>query len=63
MDEAFALLRRKPCKETIQASAEKTVRELKFSNCPVCSPRIYECMHEFSELFSKKVEETVSNVS
>ena len=63
MEETFTALRDKPCKETVKASAEKTVQTVKTRNCPVCSPKITEGMRDFLDLFTRKVEETVSQVS
>jgi hypothetical protein len=63
MEETFLALRDKPCKETVQASAEKTVQTIKARNCQACSPKITEGMRDFLDLFMKKIEETVSQVS
>ena len=63
MTETFIALQDKPCKATVQVSAEKTVRAVKARSCDVCSTHITEGMRDFSELFSRKVEETVSQVS
>ena len=63
MEETFIALRDKPCKETVQASAEKTVQTVKARNCQACSPKITEGMRDFLDLFTRKIEETVSQVS
>ena len=63
MEETFVELRDKPCKATVQASAEKTVQAVKARNCQTCSPKITEGMRDFSDLFVRKIEETISQVS
>ena len=63
MEETFLALRDKPCKETVQASAEKTVQTVKARNCQACSPKVTEGMRDFLDLFTRKLEETVSQVS
>ena len=63
MEETFTALREKPCESTLQASAEKTVREVKAKKCRACSPKIAEGMRDFVELFARKMEEAVSQVS
>ena len=63
MEETFAALRDKPCKETVKACAEKTVQTVKSRDCQACSPKITEGMREFLEFFTRKIEETVSQVS
>ena len=63
MEETFTALRDKPCKSTVQASAEKTVQEVKASGCGACSPKVTEGMHELVKLFSRTIEKTVSQVS
>ena len=63
MGETFIALRDKPCKSTVQASAEKTVQEVKARDCGACSPKVTEGMRDFVELFARKIEETVSQVS
>ena len=63
MEQAFTELRVKPCKATVQAAAEKTVQIVRARNCRACSSAINEGMRGFSDLFAKKVEETVSQVS
>ena len=63
MEEVFTALRDKPCKEAMRAIAEKTVQTVKARNCPVCSPRITEGMRDFLEMFGRKIEERVSQVS
>ena len=63
MGEVFTALRDKPCKKTVNTIAEKTVRTVKARDCPVCSPRITEGMRDFLEMFGRKIEETVSQVS
>ena len=62
MEEAFTALRDKPCKATVQAFSEKTVQSVKAQGCPGCAPKVTEEMRDFSELFARKVEETVSQV-
>jgi hypothetical protein len=62
MEETFIALRDKPCKETMQASAEKTVQTVKARNCEACSPKVTKGMHDFVDLFTRKIEETVSQV-
>ncbi|KIJ04570.1 hypothetical protein PAXINDRAFT_22135 [Paxillus involutus ATCC 200175] len=63
MEETFLALRDKPCGATILAAAEKTVQHVKGLNCDACSPRVAEGMRDFSALFVRKVEETVSKVT
>ena len=63
MEETFAALREKPCKATVQASAEKTVQIVKAQKCKICSSHITESMRSFVDLFARKIEETVSEVS
>ena len=63
MEETFLTLRDKPCKETVQASVEKTVQTVKARNCQACSPKITEGMRDFLDLFARKIEETVFQVS
>jgi hypothetical protein len=63
MEETFTALRDKPCKETVKFSAEKTVQTVKVRGCQTCSPKITECMRDFLDLFTRKIEETVSQVS
>ena len=63
MEETFLALRDKPCKETVQALAEKTVQTVKARNCQTCSPKVTEGMRDFLDLFTRKIEETVSQVS
>ncbi|KAF8557936.1 hypothetical protein OG21DRAFT_1481931 [Imleria badia] len=62
MVETFAALRDKPCKETVQASAEKTVQNVKGRNCRVCAPQVTEGMRDFLDLFTRKIEEAVSQI-
>ena len=63
MEETFTALRDKPCKKTVQASAEKAVQAVKAEDCQACSPKVTEGMRDFVELFARKVDETVSQVS
>ena len=63
MEEVFTVLRDKPCKLTVQACAEKTVQAVKAQNCQACSPKITEGMRDFVDLFVRKIEEVVSQVS
>ena len=63
MEETFAALREKPCKATVQASAEKMVPTVKAQKCQICSSHITEGMRGFVDLFARKIEETVSQVS
>lgn len=63
MEETFAALRDKPCKESVQASAEKTVQTVKERDCQACSAKITEGMRDFVDLFTRKIEEVVSQVS
>ncbi|KAH0836777.1 hypothetical protein J3R83DRAFT_8526 [Lanmaoa asiatica] len=63
LEETFLALRDKPCKETVQAAAEKTAQSVKARNCEACSPRVTEGMRDFSDLFARKVEEVVSQVN
>ena len=62
MEETFTALRDKPCKETVKASAEKAVQTVKAQNCQLCSVKITEGMRDFVDLFTRKIEETVSQV-
>ena len=62
MEETFTALRDKPCKETVKASAEKTMQTVKARSCRVCSVKITEGMRDFLDLFTGKIEETVSQV-
>ena len=63
MEETFAALREKPCKATVQAFAEKTVQTVKARKCQTCSSQITEGMRELVDLLTRKIEETVSQVS
>ena len=63
MQETFTVLQDKPCKETLKACAEETVQAVKARNCQVCSPKVTEGMRDFVELFTRKIEDTVSQVS
>ncbi|KAF8555634.1 hypothetical protein OG21DRAFT_1460656 [Imleria badia] len=62
MEETFTALRDKPCKETVKVSAEKTMQTVKTGNCTVCSSKIAQGMHDFLDLFTRKIEETVSQI-
>ncbi|KAF8555641.1 hypothetical protein OG21DRAFT_1476426 [Imleria badia] len=62
MEETFLGLQDKPCKETVQASVEKTVQTVRARNCQACSPRIAEGMRDFLDFFTGKIEETVSQI-
>ncbi|KAI9464708.1 hypothetical protein HD554DRAFT_1249843 [Boletus coccyginus] len=62
MEETFTTLRDKPCKGTVQACGEKAVQTVKARNCPACSPRVAEGMRDLVNLFTRKVEETVSQI-
>ncbi|KAG6381736.1 hypothetical protein JVT61DRAFT_341 [Boletus reticuloceps] len=62
MEETFTALRDKPCKETVQASADKTVQTVKARNCQDCSTRITEGMRDFLELFTRKIDESISQI-
>ena len=63
MDETFTALRDKPCKATVQVFAETTVQTVKARNCSTCSPKITEGMRDFLNLFTRKIDETISQVS
>ena len=63
VEETFTALRDKPCRATVQASAERTVQAVKAKNCQACSPKVTEGMRDFLDLFTRKIEETVSQVS
>ena len=63
MERMFTTLRDKPCKKTVQASAEETVRIVKAANCNVCAPQVAQGMRDFLGLFTRKVEEAISRVS
>ncbi|KAF9224059.1 hypothetical protein BS17DRAFT_780409 [Gyrodon lividus] len=62
MEETFLALRDRPCGVTIEACAEKTVQAVKARNCAACSPKISKGMRDFSALFTRKVQEAVSQV-
>ncbi|KAF8428418.1 hypothetical protein L210DRAFT_3508760 [Boletus edulis BED1] len=62
MEETFKELRDKPCKETVQAAAEKAVQSVRTLNCQTCSATVTEGMHDLSDLFVKKVDEVVSRI-
>ncbi|KAF8420911.1 hypothetical protein L210DRAFT_3654707 [Boletus edulis BED1] len=62
MEETFTALRDRPCKETVKATADKTVQTVKARNCQACSPKITEGMRDFVDLFSSKIDETVSQI-
>ncbi|KAF8448891.1 hypothetical protein L210DRAFT_3439488 [Boletus edulis BED1] len=62
MEETFTALRDKPCKETVKTSADKTVQTVKARNCQACSPTITEGMRDIVGLFTRKIDETVSQV-
>ena len=63
MEETFTELRDKPCLESVKSSAEKAVQTVKARNCQACSPGVAEGMREFVDLFERKIDETVSQVS
>ena len=63
MEETFAALRDQPCTEIVKIFAEKTVQTVKARNCAACSPKVTEGMRDFVDLFTRKIEETVSQVS
>ena len=63
MEETFTALRDKPCLESVKSSAEKAVQTVKARNCQACSPAVVEGMREFVDLFARKIDETVSQVS
>ena len=63
MEETFVALRDKPCRATVEGLAEKTVKIVKKTNCPVCSTSVSEGMRGFSDLLVKKMDEVVSQVS
>ena len=63
MEETFMALRNKPCKKTLQASANKTVQVVKAQNCQACSPRVSEGMRDLVNFFGRKIDETVSQVT
>ncbi|KAI9464707.1 hypothetical protein HD554DRAFT_1249818 [Boletus coccyginus] len=62
MEETFIALRDKPCKQTAQAFAEKTVQAVKARDCEACSPKITEGMRDFVDLLTRQIEETVSQI-
>ncbi|KAI9464706.1 hypothetical protein HD554DRAFT_2121096 [Boletus coccyginus] len=63
MEDSFNALRNKPCKETVQAFTEKTVKLVEKLHCPVCSSTMGEVIREYSDLLVRKVEVVVSKVS
>ena len=63
MEQTFTELRDKPSKETVKAVSEKTVQSVKARNCNICSPKITEGMREFLDLFARKIEEKISQVT
>ena len=63
MGETFTELRDKPSKETVKVVSEKTVQSVKVQNCYICSPKITESMRDFLDLFARKIEENVSQVT
>ncbi|KAF8119646.1 hypothetical protein EV363DRAFT_1381192 [Boletus edulis] len=62
MEETFRALQDKPCKETVQATADKTVQTVKARNCQNCSFKITEGMRDFLELFTRKIDESISQI-
>jgi hypothetical protein len=62
-DKTFILLRDKPCRATIDMSAEEVIRSVRQRNCSHCSPKVAENMREFTTVFAGKVEEAISQVS
>jgi len=60
--ETFTALRDKPCKETAKVCSEKTVQTVKAKNCQACPPKVTEGMRDFLDLFTRKIEETVSQI-
>ena len=62
MEETFTALQDKPCEKTVQTSAEKTVQAVKARNCQACSSKVTEGIRDFVELFTKKINEAVSQV-
>ena len=63
MEETFTALRDKPCKETLQVSASRTVYAVNTRNCQACSPRVREGMRDLVGFFARKIDETVSQVT
>ena len=62
MEETFMMLRDKPCKKTVKASAEKTVKAVGAQGC-TCSTKVPDGMRDFVDLFTRKIEEMVAQVS
>ncbi|KAF8141470.1 hypothetical protein EV363DRAFT_1248208 [Boletus edulis] len=62
MEETFTALRDKPCKETVQTTADKTVQTVKARNCQNCSFKVTEGMRDFLELFTRKIDESISQI-
>ena len=63
MEDTFTALRNKPCKETVRAFTERTVKLVEALDCPACSSTMAEIVREYSGLLVRKVEEVVSKVS
>ncbi|KAF8555643.1 hypothetical protein OG21DRAFT_1483690 [Imleria badia] len=62
MEETFTALRDKPCKETVQASAEMAVQRVKARNCQACNLKITGGMRDLVDLIARKTDETVTQV-
>ncbi|KAJ8589450.1 hypothetical protein M405DRAFT_817963, partial [Rhizopogon salebrosus TDB-379] len=61
MQETFELLADRPCGETVKTGVEKTIQNVRASNCTNCINQVKN-MTEFSDLFAQKVDEAVATV-
>lgn len=62
MEATFQTLKEKPCARTVRESVEKTITDVRSRDCRSCAPNIATVMHQFADLFAKKVEEVVAEV-
>lgn len=62
MEATFQALREEPCAQTVYNSVEETIEKVRRLDCRSCTPNVATVMHQFAELFAKKVEEVISEV-
>lgn len=58
----FQTLREEPCAQTVYDSVEMAIEGVRRRNCRSCTPNVATVMHQFADLFAKKVEEVISEV-
>ncbi|KAI6097665.1 hypothetical protein EDD16DRAFT_594499 [Pisolithus croceorrhizus] len=62
METTFQTLREEPCAQTVYDSVEQTIEKVRELKCRSCTPNVATVMHQFGDLFAKKVEEVISEV-